>query len=347
MPIGGNVCLLCAALLAWALVSLGLEPDAPTGGGGGGKIIAVALFSLPLWGCLALAYGLAVARGGLDWTALPRWPQHLLAFGGATGVALAIALCAGLHTEPAGEIPWAIRPLQPWGLTALPLLAVGCGVLALNEGLRGPLPPLAWRAPQAATGALALAVVLGLLAEWAWTVQQRDARDSRQAWADAQEFNQQALAAVQAMDTERDFGQLLGYTGRFQPSDVRALALAKLRAHPRFTDELAARLRSEWRGEAMTFIAWNEVPDPAAIAAPAHDAVLLLAADVRRQMREAHYLRDDAFESLAERVLAVANRYGAEFAPAVRAFRAALDEPRPQSITPPCKQALDAWLARQ
>jgi hypothetical protein len=153
---------------------------------------------------------------------------------------------------------------------------------------------------------------------------------------------------VERLEPIADFGRLLGYTSPFETDSIRTLALQKLRSHASFTAQLAACLGNEWFGEALIFVEGNDPPNPAACADPARQAFLRVAARVRENMRTAHWLYDDSFDADARRVLAAATKltgHGVDFGPAIREFRAALDEPRSQKINPQCRRELDEWLA--
>lgn len=345
----GTICFVLSALIAWILIWFGPEADPPAGGGPGGKFIGVIIFSLPFWGFLAVGYWVAVVRGGLDWIGRGRIVQHLLAFGAATGGVVSIALCSMLFPEPIDQTPWVMIPFRGWGLYGVPPLVIGAGVIAASPRWRAALPERLVRGLQIAVGVLVLIVAVGLSVEQFVSEMRASNQRLIQAAHDEQRWEQQRAAEVETADALWDFGVLLGRSGVFESKPTREVALAKIRSHPNLTRELSSRLRNEWRGEAMTFLAWNDVPDPAALAEPVRDSIFLLADDVRQQFRDAHHLWNESFDDMAKRVLAVADRYGGygvDLVPAVRAFRSALDEPRAQKIVPTARKPLDDWLAR-
>ncbi len=342
----GNLCLGFAAVLAALLLALAPQQDG--GASGGGKLVLVALLGLPFGLSLAGALEAAVVRGGLDWLSRSRGLQHGFALASALCVTVVTVFCVALYREPSAQMPWTLRPLIGVALYLLPLLALAGTALALNATWRAALPTPLVRAPLLLAGAAAALICAGLLVELLLALQADSLRrvEERQA-ADAQR-DREMLAEVASLDPLTQLGRLLNQTSRYETPAIRELALRKAHSNPALNDELARMLRNEWRGEALTFVAWNDAPDPAALAAPLRDGILLLAEDVRREMRDAHYLHDDEFDPLAERVLAAVDRvgsHGVDYVPAVRAFRAALDEPRTQAIAPRCRARLDAWLA--
>jgi len=342
----GNLCLGLAAVLAALLFALAPQQDG--GASGGGKLMLVVLLGLPFALSLAGALEAAVVRGGLDWLSRSRGLQHGFALALALCVTVVTVFCVALYREPPAQMPWTLRPLIGVALYLLPLLVLAGTALALNAAWRAALPAALVRAPLLLAGAGAALICAGLLVELLVAMQADSVRriEERQA-ADA-ERDREMLAEVASLDPLTQLGRLLNQTSRYETPAIRELALRKVRSNPALNDELARMLRNEWRGEALTFLAWNDAPDAAALAAPLRDGIVLLAEDVRREMRDAHYLHDDEFDPLAERVLAAVDRvgsHGVDYVSAVRTFRAALDEPRTQTIAPRCRARLDAWLA--
>lgn len=157
------------------------------------------------------------------------------------------------------------------------------------------------------------------------------------------------LAQIGAMDPAADLMRLLEQTSATRTDAVRAGALRKLYAHGDFVAQLAALLRSKRRDPALVFLADNEAPDAAALVEPVREALLALASDVRRRMRESHHLWNDSFDVPVRRALAAAQRIasatGADYRAEILSLRGALDEPRRQDVQPQCRGLLDAWLS--
>jgi hypothetical protein len=112
---------------------------------------------------------------------------------------------------------------------------------------------------------------------------------------------------------------------------------------------VTACLRGECRDEAFTFLESNDPPDPKALAQPIRDAFALAAAEALQRMQSDENLYDYTFDWTATKMIAIAERfgkYGVDYAPPLRDFRKAMDQPRPQKISPKCRRTLDEFLAR-
>jgi len=100
----------------------------------------------------------------------------------------------------------------------------------------------------------------------------------------------------------------------------------------------------------LIFLDDADPPDGKALAEPARDAFLLQAEATRASIRTPGALYSDSFDFEGRLVLSVADKFrsfGVDYAPAIRAFRSALDEPHDPKIKFTCAAQLDDWLARE
>jgi hypothetical protein len=162
--------------------------------------------------------------------------------------------------------------------------------------------------------------------------------------------DQQRLSEVEAMNVEKNFAGLLQYTNRFSSEPVQSLAVKKVLSHPQFTEKLTECLRGWCVGEAMYFVDAHDPPEPASIAEPLRDGILRLAGLARKSMETQDRMFEDQFDSDVQRILSAADRfakYGVDYVPAIRQYRAAMDVPRDRMADknkPTCRFALDQWL---
>ncbi len=334
-----------ACLLALPVVFLSLEPSPSRDGG---LVVAALLASLALLPCLGIAYGVGVHRRAFDWV-LPaassgmRWALVLVAVLAALGI---VGFSVVLRQEPANQVPWTMLPLRSWAGLPWTLVLVAGAVFATWPGVAG--GSTVWRWPVGVVGVASLLFAVGGIVEGLqWSAAQDMARV-----AERQAFDQRrddmVLREVQAADPVKDFLQLLPPSSAHEEAPIRTLALQKLHAHPDLNGALAATLRGAWPDQAMIFLAHNDPPDAAALVEPLREGMLHQAAELRRAVRDAHTLRPDDYLYDVQRLLASADRLApqppAGYVDAVRAVRAAFDEPRTQKVDFEAVKVLDTWL---
>ncbi len=344
MTFTGNVGL-SIALLAYVLMLLSLlTGDIQRGGGAYYAAVLAPIF----WIALSIAFGSAISTGGMDWLTSSRGTQVALVLAAVFSIGLVAFFCLAIWNEPPSQIPKTMVGLRYWPLFVLPFFALLGAFFAINGGLA---PTYLWRAPLLFSGGVALLAGAGLLMELLVSMQQRQWQRIEQMRERQSSRDRTIMAEVQARDTVQDFGRLLQFTNRYETPSIQALALQKALAHPDFTNQLAACLRNRWSGEALYFVDAHDPPDPHAIAEPLRDAILLMAARVRERMRTEDNMFDGTFDSDAQRILNAADRLavqGVDYMPAIREYRAALDEPRQArhgAVKPPCRASIDQWLA--
>jgi hypothetical protein len=347
----GNICLALAVLfyatVLWMINAGASEHDGAQGGAWG-----LIFLLLPLWFCLAMALCASNANGGLDWLSLGKGSRYLLVVVACLAMAVTTILSGALRHATADQIPWAMRPLVPgaWALWTFPVaVAVFC-VLTVNPRL-GPSPPqLALRLPVGVAGGLSLLVVCGLLLQWFVSSQQMQAARVDAIVSEEAERARRQLDEVRALDARTNLRELLPYTNRYKDSQVRQLALEKIRAVPDLEEQLAVGLRSRWCEGVLMFLDASDPPDSKPLAEPARDAFLILAEQARQLVREPGTLYPDTFDYDVRLIVAAAEKFrpfGVDYAPAIRVYRTALDEPRRPIIKFNATATLDAWLARR
>lgn len=348
----GNLLLVAASVLLLALGRLQLSAMP---GGDRGVGFAFAL----LWGhggmvLLLLAVATIVAVSGR----LPTLPvaagwqvPAALAFVGVSSVVAASVAVAAPSGAPR---PWSLDAALRLAPLVIPLLLIVCAAFLLNVGAaRTSTPALVTRAVQLVavlTIALLAVGVAPVVAQRArvWkTIATRDpsALDSNE---------QRILAQVEGDDPTRQFGTFLGYTREGNHPTIRARANEKLRAVPDWEQRVRDELAGANAPEVFTFLAANDVPNPAAFAPAIAEGIRQEALLVRDRIRRASH-SSHLYEGLmifeVEALLQTAEKYatlGTDYAPALQQLRAAFSEP---SDFPHPKyravQAIDRWLKKR
>ena len=108
-------------------------------------------------------------------------------------------------------------------------------------------------------------------------------------------------------------------------------------------------LRSSSFEPGLTYLRDNDPPgDPAPLAEPARDAILLSAERLRGEIATGRPVEAKDIEARVDSILTVAgkfSKYGVDFVPAVRACRAALDAPKQAEVPSSSLKKMDTWLA--
>lgn len=323
----------------------------PTHDGGQSEAWALIFLLLLLWFCLAVALCASIANGGLDWLSVARGSQCALVVATCVAMAVVTGLSGLLRHETADQMPWAMRPLVhfAWALWVFPLVIMIFSVLTINPGLGADVPRLVLRAPVALVGGMSLLVSFGMLAQWFVSSQQNQAARVDAIVSEQSERTKSQMEEVRGYDANTQLSFVLGYTNRYNDPKLRELAIEKIRAVPDLEDQLVTGLRSPWFESVLIFLDASDPPDAKALAEPARDAFLLQAESVRTTLHEPGTIYPDSFDFQARLVLSVADKFhafGVDYAPAIRAFRTALDEPHDPKIKFNSAAVLDAWLAR-
>jgi hypothetical protein len=347
----GNLCFGIALLLyAIPIPLIIVQPRTHDGGQSEAWGLIVAL--LLLWSCLTVALCVSAANGGLDWLSIGRGSQYALVVVTCLALAVVTGMSGLLRHETADQIPWAVRPLVPfaWAMWLFPLVVLLFTLLTINPGLGAGMPSLLLRAPLGAVGGASLLVSFGLLAQWFVSSQQNQAARADAMISEESERTKQQFEDLKGMDANTQLSAVLGYTNRYHDEKLRALALEKVRAVPDLEEQLAVGLRSPWYEQVLIFLDASDPPDGKPLAEPARDAFLLQAEATRASIREGGTLYPDTFDFQGRLVVSVADKfrsYGVDYAPAIRAFRSALDEPHDPKVKFACAARLDDWLARE
>ena len=347
----GNLCLGLAVLLyAVPLPLIIVSP--PTHDGGQSEAWGLIFLFLLLWFCLVVALCVSAAHGGLDWLSIARGSQYAMVVVTCIAMVVVTVLSGLLRHEKADQIPWAMRPLVPfaWAMWIFPLAVMIFSLLTINPGLGADVPRVALRAPLGLVGCASLLVSAGMLAQWFISSQEQQAARVDAMVNESSERTKRQMEEVRALDANTQLNQMLGYTNRYNDAELRELALQKIRAVPDLEEQLATGLRSPWYESVLIFLDASDPPDGKPLAGPARDAFRMQVEAVHQRMREPSYVHPDDFDFGARLMLAVADKfhaYGVDYAPAIRAFRTALDDPHePKNVKFNCAADLDAWLAR-
>jgi hypothetical protein len=333
MAIIGNIFLSIATLIYAIIVSTIFGKAPPRGGDAAtGYPMSIILFNLVFLGCMIIA-AIAIAwKGGFDWISPNKSSRYLLVAAGLVSAVITAGLSALFKYEP-GSVPALLRFFSGFAPAIIPLVLIATGFVLLNPGIREAVPLAAYKWPLVGVFALGILGVAAGLFTWISVANENAKRKIEGIISDQARYHQGYLNEIDTCDITKNMAHILVFTDANHDADVRAAAVAKVKTNPKWQAELIYLLENKGASEALNFLASNEVEDKSLFVEPVNTGVLSIADWIRRSLREAtsyNTFYADSFSWEVERSLRTIAKFegmGKDYRPAVRALRAAFDEP--------------------
>lgn len=344
----GNICLSVAALVSGTLITSVVGYRPPIGGAGGAEAfpIWILLLHIALLCSLGIAAFVIVAHGGFDWIPLHRLGQYLL-LGVCVLLAVFTSLMSAFMTNDSGNVPTWIAVLLRYGYIFIPIVLVAAGFMLNNSFLREAVPAALYQWPLAAV--LGLSLITAGAGIWDG-LHEKSARETDMAYENSPNIKAMRLQEIESADINEQMVRILEFARSVYPAEVREKAVAKIKSHPRWQQEIILLLETERARIAIPFLAAYDVEDPKTFAEPVRKGLLTVAADIRHDIQGSlpSQISKDLFSEYVDCALRVAEKFdgnGVDYLPAVREIRAALDEPTGgRHVGFDCIPVLDAWL---
>ncbi|MCC6462166.1 MAG: hypothetical protein IT260_16990 [Saprospiraceae bacterium] len=349
----GNLFLVLSLLVYLALnfTDLGKQPSR-----GGDALMGYALGNvlvyLVLLACLTVATIAIAWKGGFEWIS-PHQPTRFLLVASGLLLAVLTAGLSALYRYENGPVPGLLRAISGFAPVLIPLVLIAAGFVLQNAGLRASVPVAAYRWPLLGVYVLSVLGVGSALYGWVSEANANAARRIEGQRADEAQYQQNHLNDIDSCDVTQHITRILVFTDANHDAIVRERAVAKVKSHPQWQQELVYWLENKGALEVFTFLASNEVEDKKLFAPAIHTGVLSVAEWIKRSIRNASHpshLYADQFVWDVDRMLRSVDKFeglGQDYRPDVRAVRAALDtpaeheKPRFTAIA-----VLDAWLKK-
>jgi hypothetical protein len=314
---------------------------------GGGFFILTAL----------LAWNLG-ATHRFDWLPTFGGGRGLLIFLGWLAFVLTVLFGSMFKSEwHAGELPEFLHWLAKAQVSFwLPVLMLAPVFFLINFWKAGEVAPPAFVQIPMKTGfAVSLLMCAGMLFGFARAKilleKGRYLESKANAAGRLDEFEKGIIADIDSCDLSKNMVFLLVHTDEQRNPIIRQRALAKIKTRPDWQEELARRLDSGWAPDVFTFLASNEVDDKSLFPEAVRKGVLQQAEIIRKTFRESREMYDGQYGPEVECVLRTVEKFegmGVDFLPAVRALRAAFDQPSPFGKTNVRPAAfIDKWLKKR
>lgn len=241
-----------------------------------------------------------LAKGSFHWVSNNSGTRTLIIVASWLFIALTTFFCAAFKWEfPKDNNPYpaflhwlAVNHGQIW----IPFLWLGACFISLNSGLQVTLPPntlkiLFWSGFITST-IYSAGLAFGYLSD---SAQRFEAQQASQK-ADDDKWHQQVLDDIAAHKPTDPIVNLLAQTTQVRPEDSRAAALAKVKEHPNWENEIVAVLDNKDRyTEVYYFLDGNKVEHPEKFVEPLNRSILWLADKIRADIKDSNNLQDWSF----------------------------------------------------
>ncbi len=308
----------------------------------GGFCIAMVLAALCVGG-----------TGGYDWVAPPGSKRFLWVAGGLVSALVTFALTSVFKNEH-GPVPGIIRGMSTFAPYIIPIVLIGTGFILMNAGLRQSVPTGLYKWPLVAVTILGFIGTGTAVVSWMGFSMKRQAEAMKAATEFSAGNDQRILGEIDSCDVMKSIYPILIFTGDNQPEGIRTRAVAKIKTNPNWQDELLRMLRENGTTEVFQFLASNDVDDPSLFIDPIRDGLFLQADAVRERIRNVGHPSNfyaGMFGWETEWILRTVEKYeklGGDYLEAVKAFRAALDEPSDFEKTEfTAANVLDKWIKKR
>ncbi len=348
MNLFANLGLLLALIGYFSLTSMAGKPT-PGGDYGVGHAFALLFSYAAVAVGISITTAIVVWKGGFDWITEKTSVRNGLVISGLI-VVLIFNFFAAMGND--GGSPWIMRILGKYTIVWVlpPLLLVG--FVLVNTSLQSLVPSAFWQWVLKGIVLLSALSCILMIGEWLVNipisaVQHAEMRDTEEA-----RRKQQFLDDIANTNAQTSLVTILVFTTKYQDSEVRNAALAKIKSNPEWQQYLVSRLQTPWAGEVFSFLADNEVDDKALFVKPIEVGILEMAKKFEDDMQRTHTFYNDQFYSETEDILETIAKFeglGGNYVPAVRKLRAALNTPLKSyqnAADLRCIPVLDKWIKK-
>jgi hypothetical protein len=319
-------------------------------GASGYMIILVVLIHLVFLG-LAFFAGLSIARhGGMDWiSSSPLLRTGLFSIG---LIAMVIISAISVMSRFANaSSPALLELLMKMAPTVIFILVVGMGFILNNDALRTSIPAALYKIPLTLVSILCLSGLLYAGVTLAFS-KSPGLEDSTRQYENAPAIQASRISEIEQADITQEFVRVLSLTGGIYPMEVRQKAMAKIKTHPDYQNELVSLLNSDSPMDALSFLSIGEVDDKAIFPEAINTGILNTAAWIRHTIQgtgpSGYYA--DQYTAEVSSALQAADKYagmGKDFLQAVKELRSALDEPfAGKEAKFDCIAGLEEWIKK-
>lgn len=351
MVIIGNIALIVATLVFFALVSALFGKEPPRGGDAVvGYVWGIIILNLVFLTCMCVASIAIGLNHGFAWIPL-----------GKTGTFFTVVICllaaiitsalSGLFKYENGPVPPLFRVFSSFVPILIPLILILAATILLNSNLREMVSVAYFKWPLAGISIIGFAgISSGLFFMISENFKNETARQE-QVVTDHNENNIRMIGEIDSCDAINNLCRLLIFTDGYKDAEVTERAISKLKTNPLWQEELVRLLKTDNAPEVFTFLASNKVDSNELFYEPIRIGLQiqakLIREDIRRCSHPSHFYPDQ-FSWEIERVLRTVDKFSSNnvnYISEMKEIRSALDEPsefqKPKFI---CIPKLEQWI---
>lgn len=350
MTVIGNLLLAIATLVYAGLLSIIYAKNIPRSGDYVvGYFWSILILNAAFILSIVLTFCIIAAKGGFSWLGHSAVARFFIVGGALLCMLITIALAAFFKNEP-GPMPVFLRSLTAIIPIVLPLVLLVAGFILINQIS---IPPSTYKWPLMIACLMAVLAMIGFFGMFI-SEQAANNKAIREDNARFEDKNRKRiLQDIDSCDVMKDMVFILVFTDANQSEEIRQKALAKIKSHPQWQQELATRLQSDWAPEAFNFLASNKVDSPGLFILPLKEGIIrqskLIRERIRRCSHPSHFYQGQ-FVWEVERVLRTVEAFKSKdehYLTEVKQLRAAFEEPSDfEKMVKPCTTLLDNWILK-
>jgi len=333
MTIAGNILIALATLVYFSLVSALYGKEPPRGGDAVvGYVWGIIIMGVAFAACMAIVTMIIGAKGNFDWVASGKSSRFLIVTGSFLAAVITTTVCS-LFKHENGPVSPVIKLLSAFSPALIPLVMIVAAIVLLNNDIRLSVPVAVYKWPLLLIVGIGITGIVAAAADMIAQAERNRKAVMEGMIRDQDNNHQRILNEIDTCDVTQNMVFILVFTDANQDKDVREKAVAKVKTNPRWQHEIIARLKNDWAPEAFNFLASNAVDNPELFAEPVKEGALvqarLIREYIRRSSHPSHFYAG-LFSWEVQRVLRTVERFsnnGTDYRQAVKAIRAALNEP--------------------
>jgi hypothetical protein len=295
-------------------------------------------------------------KGGFSWLSPDSGLRTAITLLSWLFVVLTLFFCATFkwewHTDTVypSFLHWlAVGHGQVW----IPLLWLSACLLSLNTSWQSTVPLTVFKTSFWIGFGICTLYSGGLLVGYLKDSARKQEAEIASRMEDENRWHQNNLNKIAAHKPEDPLVDILVFTSRFQPDDIKQAALAKIKAHPDWEVKLLELLQNEYYyREVYSFLDGNQVTHPEQFAAPLNQSILRMAASIQADIKDSNNLQHWSFDMYGiDRLLwAIDEQFsnqGVDYYPSIVKLKQALNTTPPErfkGVHFTIADVVDDWL---